>query len=146
MTHMHILRGRNSTSCTFVEGESHRGNAYTKGEKTSFMRKPCFVLFYIMLVFSFFFMVLWVTFNIYASLLLSHRIYVLDMLLSLCYYVLLVACSNDHLLCYMIIVVISIWLFCVWSNCSYVLNMFTWSYDYLLHYICLFITWFTLRV
>ena len=33
-------------------GESHRGDAYTKGEKISFMRKPCFVLFYLMLVFS----------------------------------------------------------------------------------------------
>ena len=39
-------------SCTFVGGESHMGDAYTKGEKTSFMRKPCFALFYFMLVFS----------------------------------------------------------------------------------------------
>ena len=38
--------------------------------------------------------------------------YVLDMHLSLCYCALLNACSDDHLLCYMIIVVISIWLFC----------------------------------
>ena len=52
MTHVHILKGRNSTSCTFIGGESHRGDAYTKGEKTSFMRKPCFALFYFMLVFS----------------------------------------------------------------------------------------------
>ena len=37
--------------------------------------------------------------------------HVLDMHLSLCYYALLVACSDDHFLCYMIIVVISIWLF-----------------------------------
>ena len=41
MTHVHILRGRNSTSCTFVGGEIHRGeirrgDAYTKGEKTFF--------------------------------------------------------------------------------------------------------------
>ena len=34
MTHVHILRGINSTSCTFVRGESHKGDAYTKGEKT----------------------------------------------------------------------------------------------------------------
>ena len=32
------------------------GDAYTKGEKTSFMKKPCFALFYFMLVF---FVVLW---------------------------------------------------------------------------------------
>ena len=57
MTYMHILKGRNSTSCTFIEGESHRGDAYTKGEKTFhlFMRKPYFVLFYLMLVFSLFY-------------------------------------------------------------------------------------------
>ena len=41
MTHVHILKGRNSTSCTFVGGEIHRGeirrgDAYTKGEKTFF--------------------------------------------------------------------------------------------------------------
>ena len=53
MTHVHILRGRNSTSCTFVGGEIHRGeirrgDAYTKGEKTFFKK----TLFYFMLVFS----------------------------------------------------------------------------------------------
>ena len=52
MTHVHSLRGRNSISYIFVGGESQRGDAYTKGEKTSFMRKPYFVLFYLMLVFS----------------------------------------------------------------------------------------------
>ena len=55
MTHVHILWGRNYTSCTFIRGESHRKDAYTKGEKTSCMRKPCFVLFYLMLVFSLFY-------------------------------------------------------------------------------------------
>ena len=44
-SHVHILRGRNSISCTFVEGESHRGEAYTKGDKTFFMRKLCFICF-----------------------------------------------------------------------------------------------------
>ena len=52
MTHVHILKGKYSTSCTFVEGESHKGDAHTKVEKTSFMRKSCFVLFYLMLIFS----------------------------------------------------------------------------------------------
>ena len=38
----------NSTSCTFVGGESHRRDVYTKGEKTFFffLRKPSFVLLY----------------------------------------------------------------------------------------------------
>ena len=49
MTHVHTLRGSNSTSCTFVGGENHRGDAYTKGEKTFFYEKT---LFYFMLVFS----------------------------------------------------------------------------------------------
>ena len=71
-------------------------------------------------LFSRCFMVLWVMFSIYALLLSSHRVYVLDMYTSLCYYALLVACSDDHLLCYMIIVVIFIWLSCVWSSCLYV--------------------------
>ena len=34
MTHVHTLRESNSTSCTFVRGESYRVDAYTKGEKT----------------------------------------------------------------------------------------------------------------
>ena len=139
-------RGRNSTSCTFVGGESHRGDAYTKGEKTSFYEKNLFCLVLAYACFLVFFMVLWVIFNIYALLLSSHHAYVLDRHTSLCYCTLLVACSNDHLLCHMIIVVISIWLFYVWSSCSqfshhvYLINI------YLLHYTCPFITWFTLRV
>ena len=69
---------------------------------------------------------LWVMFSIYALLLSLYRVCVLDMHTSLCYCALLVACLNNHLLCYMIIVVISIWLSCVWSSCSYVS-----------HYVCL---------
>ena len=41
--------GRNSTSCTSIGGEIHRGDAYIKGEKTFFYEKT---LFYLMLVFS----------------------------------------------------------------------------------------------
>ena len=74
------------------------------------MRKPYFVCFTLCL-FSHCFIVLWVTFSIYTLLLSSHRIFVLNMHLSLCYYALLVAYSDDHLLCHMIMVVISIWLF-----------------------------------
>ena len=59
-------------------------------------------------------------FNIYTLLLSSHHAYVLEMHLSLYYCALLVACLDDHLLWYVIIVVISIWLFDVWSSCSHV--------------------------
>ena len=119
MTHVHILRVRNSTSCTFVRGKSHRGYTYTKGEKTFFWENlilSCFTLW----LFSCCFIMLWVMFSIYALLLSSHHAYVLDMHTSLCHCALLIACLDDHLFCYMIIVVISIWLSCVWSSYSYV--------------------------
>ena len=80
-------------------GEMHilRGDAYTKGEKTFFFRKPCFVLFYYMLVFSLFYGTLsyiqylcFVAF-ITSCLCVGHAI---DFCVSLnC-----IACSNDHLL------------------------------------------------
>ena len=41
----------------------------------------------------------------------SHHVCVLDIHISLCCCASLNACSDDHLLCYVIIVVISIWLF-----------------------------------
>ena len=44
----------------------------------------------------------------YALLFSSHHVCVLDMHISLCYCALLNACSDDYLLCYVIIVVISI--------------------------------------
>ena len=63
-----------------------------------FFKKPCFTL----CLFSRCFMVLWVMFSIIYALLLSlHHAYVLNMHTK----------GDDHLLCYVIIVVISIWLF-----------------------------------
>ena len=55
-------------------------------------------------------------FSIYALLLSLHHSYVLGMHPSLCYCALLVACSDDHLLCHMIIVVISIGFFFVFDQ------------------------------
>ena len=69
------------------------------------IRKLCSVCFLIG------FMVLWVIFSIYALLFSLHCVCMLDMHTSLCYCALLDASSDDHLLCYVIIVVISIWLF-----------------------------------
>ena len=103
-----------------------------RGRKLLFWENLVFSYFTLCL-FSRYFMVLWVTFNIFALMLSSHHVYVLDMHTSLCYYALLVACSDDHLLYYMIIVVISIWLSCVWSSSSYVLQ-----YIYLI--VCLLVT------
>ena len=51
-THVHILRKRNFNLCIFVGRESHRGDAYSNGEKTSFYEKTLFYLFSFMLVFS----------------------------------------------------------------------------------------------
>ena len=87
-----------------------------RGRRHSFIRKPCFTL----CLFSCCYMLSWVTFSIYALSLSSHRVFVLDMHISLCHCALLIACSDDHLLCYVIIVLISIWLFDVWSSCSHV--------------------------
>ena len=80
------------------------------GRKHHFMRKPCFICFTLCLL-SRCFMMVWFMFSIYALLFSSHHAYVLDMYTSLCYWALLVACLDNHLFCYMIIVVISIWLF-----------------------------------
>ena len=80
------------------------------GRRQSFWEN--LVLFcFILCLFSHWFMVLWVVFSIYALLLSLHHAYVLDMYTSLCYCASLIACLDDHFLCYMIIVVISIWLF-----------------------------------
>ena len=49
MTLVHILRGRNSISGTFVRGEIHRGDAYTKGKKTFLFKKTLLCLFYSLL-------------------------------------------------------------------------------------------------
>ena len=69
------------------------------------IRKLSFVCFLIC------FMVLWVMFSIYALLFSLHRVCVLDMHTSLCYCASLNACSDDRFLYYVIIIVISIWLF-----------------------------------
>ena len=58
ITLVHILRGRNSISRTFVGGESHRGDAYTKKEKTFFWENLgllCLLLSYKALVLFFYF-------------------------------------------------------------------------------------------
>ena len=79
----------------------------------------------------------------YALLFSSHHVCVLDMHTSLCYCVSLNACSEDHLLCYVIIVVISIWLFwCMiklftcFTSCLLDHNLLVtlyWSFYYLLY-------------
>ena len=105
-------------------------------EKTFFYKKTifCFVLLYV--CFLVIFMVLWFTFSIYALLFLSHRVYVLDMHTFLCYFALLIACLDHHFLCHVIIVIFSIWLFYVWSSCSYVSYLVYSIAIYLLLYTC----------
>ena len=132
ITHVHILRERNSTLYSFVGEKAIEEMHIPRGEDILFLRKPCFVCLTLCL-FSHYFMVLSVTFSIYALLLSLHRVYVLDMHTSLRYCALLVAYSDDHLLYYMIIVVISIWLSCVWSSCSYVSQHVYLIAFYLLH-------------
>ena len=96
-------------SCTFVEGKFHKGDAYAKGEKTYFMRKPYSICFTLCLFSCF---SLWcfelLLVSIYSLFLSLHHVYVLDMLSSLYYCAFLLACSDNHLFYYVIIVVISI--------------------------------------
>ena len=124
-------------SCTFVEGKFHRRDAYANGEKTYFMRKPCSICFTLCLFSCF---SLWcfelLLVSIYSLFLSLHYVYVLDMLSSLYYYAFLLACSDNYLFCYVIIVVISIWLSCVWSSCSYVSYRVYLIAFYLLLYTC----------
>ena len=94
----------------------------------------CFILLYV--CFLVIFMVFWFTFSIYDLLFSSYRVYVLDMHTFLCYCALLIACLDDHLFCYVIILVFSIWLFCVWSSCSYVSHLVYMIVLYLLFYTC----------
>ena len=82
-------------------------------------KKTLFCLFFFIFFFLVCFMVLWVMFSIYALLFLLHRVCVLVMHTSLFYCASLNACSDDHLLYYVIIVVISLWLF--W----YMIKLFT---------------------
>ena len=90
-------RGSNSTSCTFVGGEIYRGNAYIKRKKTFFYEKT---LFYLMLVFLVFYGALC------SMLYCSHRI------MFMCWTCIHPhTCLDDHLLCYVVIVVIPIWPF-----------------------------------
>ena len=56
MTHVHILRGWNFTSCTFVGGENYRRDAYIKGGEAIFYEKTLFCL---VLPYACFLIVLW---------------------------------------------------------------------------------------
>ena len=108
---VHIYRGRDIPYGRCI---------YQGGEDIVLIRKLCSVCFLVG------FMVLWVMFSIYALLFSLYRVCVLDMHTSLCYYASLNACSDDHLLCYVIIVIISIWLF--W----YMIQLLTCFTSYLL--------------
>ena len=67
-----FLRGRSSTLCTFVGGESHKGDAYIKGEKTSFFEKT---LFRLILLYACFLVALWYfKFHLVSMLCCSHHI------------------------------------------------------------------------
>ena len=82
-----------------------------RGRRHCVNKKTLFCLCFFMFVFLFVFLVFWVMFSIYALLFSLHCVCVLVMHTSLCYCASLNACSDDHLLWYVIIVVIYLWLF-----------------------------------
>ena len=142
MTRVHNLRGRNSTSCTFIGRENHRGDTYTKGEKTSFLRKPCFAL-------CLFLVVLWC----FELCLVSMFCYSYRIILTCwtCIYPYAIVLYWLHVQMIICFAIWSLWsfpydYFGVWSSCSYVSHHDYLIAFYLLHYTCSFITWFTLRV
>ena len=100
MTLVHIFKGRNSISHAHLQGERYsigemhipRGRRHCVNQKTLFCLFSCRLYGALS----------------YALLFLLHHVCVLDMHISLCYCASLNACSDDHLLCYVIIVVISI--------------------------------------
>ena len=97
-------------------GEMHipRGRRHCVNEKNLFW---FFFSFFFMFVFLF---ALW-CFSL-------HHVCVLVMHTSLYYCASLNACSDDHLLCYVIIVVISLWLFWCMIKLIHMFHiMFTWS-------------------
>ena len=97
-----------------------------RGKRHCVSKKTLFCLFFFMFVFLF---ALW-CFELYlvSMLCCSHCImFVLDMHTSLCYCASLNACSNDHLLCYVIIVVIYLWLF--WCMIKLLICFTSWLLD-----------------
>ena len=93
---MHFCRGRDIPYGRCI---------YQGREDIVLIKKLCSVCFLVG------FMVLWVMFSIYVLLFSLHRVCVLNMHTSLCYCASLNACSDNHLFCYVIIVVIFLWLF-----------------------------------
>ena len=101
----------------------------SRGRRHCVNKKTLFCLFFFMFVFLF---ALWCFVLCLVSMLCcSHCImFVLVVHISLCYCASLNACLDDHFLCFVIIIVISLWLFwCMvrlliyFTSCS----MFTWS-------------------
>ena len=120
MTLMHILRGGEFFLVHIHKGRNSIWEMHIPRGRKHLLWKNLVLLCFTLCLFFCCFMVFLVIFSIYALLFSSHCVYVLDMLTFVCHCALLIACSNDHLFCYMIIVVISIWLFCIWSSYSYV--------------------------
>ena len=99
-TLVHIFRGRNSISHAHLQGErfSIVEMHIPRGRRHCVIQKTLFCLFSC-----------WLYGALSYTLLFSlHHVCVLDMHISLCYCASLNACSDDQLLCFVIIVVISI--------------------------------------
>ena len=114
---MHILKGRNSISCTFVEGEITIGEMHIPRGRRHFFLENLVLFCFTLCLLSCCFMVLWVMFNIYALLLSLYHAYVLDMHTSLCYCALLVACLDDHCSYFHMTVLCLIKLFICFTTC-----------------------------
>ena len=110
MTHVHILRGRNSTSCTFVGGESHSGDAYTKEEKIFFLENLVLL---------------------YACLLVALRCFELCLVSSM------LCCSHRIILmcwtCIYLYAIVLYWLHVRMIVCFAMWSLYSFSYDCLMY-------------
>ena len=98
----------------------------SRGRRHWVHKKTLFCLFFFMFVFL---IALWCFELCLVSMLCCSYciMFVLDMHTSLCYCASLNACSNDHLLYYVIIVVISLWLF--WCMIKLLIYFTSWLLD-----------------
>ena len=139
MTHVHILRGRNSTLCTFVGGESHRGDAYTKGEKTFFFWENLVLVYACFLVVLWYLDMLCCSHSIASCLCVGHACIFMLLCRFGCMFGWSFALLYDHCSHSQMTVL-------VFDQVAHMFHItFTWSQFTCYIILVLFFTWFTLR-
>ena len=138
--HVHTLRECNSTLCTFVGGESHRGDAYTKGEKTFFFWENLVLVYACFLVVLWYLDMLCCSHSIASCLCVGHACIFMLLCLFGCMFGWSFALLYDHCSHSQMTVL-------VFDQVAHMFHItFTWSQFTCYIILVLFFTWFTLRV